>query len=442
MTRKPRMRQRAGIAALSIAAVAAMLAGCATGTSSGKTELTFWFWADDAPDAGKWLDQVIEDYAEVAPDVTIKVVPQASDTISTNFQAATAAGSGPDIATLWLSDYLTAVFDDKLTPLDDLVPSDEIAQWTDVSRYTYQGKVYGAPQYVFGFHLAYRKDLFEQAGIAVPESGRMTVEEFEAAADALLAEGIVPIVGGNKTGDLGAWLWSIIGSQRLDSNQQIIAASVGEASFADPEFAEWYPLLQSWVDAGYFNDDVNNLDFSQGHDLFESGTGAMALGTDGHVARWVDVLGADAVGVMQPPKWGDAGHAQNVRKAATGFMIPIWSEHPQESADFLAFLHAAKNVQSWYEVTKTVPADSRFDTASIDDPVLARMAEWDGQEGTWPQNWMPSQVDGSGNLPAGQLIFAGSGTPDDAIALWVSAAEAWQGQQPQQVVNWSGLLDK
>lgn len=437
--RKGARRALAGIAAAAVAGLT--LVGCGAGGDGGKTEVVFWYWAADAPGADEWLDQVIEAYAEVEPDVTVKSVPQSADTLSTNFMAAAAAGSGPDIATLWQSDLWTASFADQIVPVDELFAADEIAHWTDTEPLTVGGKLYGIPQYVFGFNIGYRTDLFEEAGIEVPESGRMSIEEFEAACDALLAAGITPIAGGNKTGDLGGWLHSIIGSQNLDSASELVAASVGQESFDQPKFMDWYELLQTWVDRGYFNDDVNNLDFGQGMDLFGSGGGAIGFGTDGNIALWTEQLGSDKVGAMLPPKWGTGALADTVRKEVQAFVIPKWSPNQQAAADFLTFMHSDENIASWYEITKVVPADDRFDSSAITDPVQLTLADWSTRDGNWPQDWMPAQINGDANLPAGQLVFAGSGSLEDVVRLWTTTAEAWQSQQPQQVVGWTSLVD-
>ncbi len=67
--------------------------------SNEKVDLTFWFWGDaDAPGANAAMADAVKAYEAAHPNVTIKVVEQATDTFIATFQAAAAAKNGPDIA--------------------------------------------------------------------------------------------------------------------------------------------------------------------------------------------------------------------------------------------------------------------------------------------------------------------------------------------------------
>ena len=54
----------------------------------------------------------------------------------------------------------------------------------------------------------------------------------------------------------------------------------------------------------------------------------------------------------------------------------------------------------------------------------------------WLENFLPGQIDSDADLPAGQTIFAQSGTPEDAANLWQSVAETWRNQHPDELKNW------
>jgi ABC-type glycerol-3-phosphate transport system substrate-binding protein len=76
--------------------------GNAPPTKSVKGKLTFWYWAEsDAPGANQWMDETVKAYKKEHPDLEINVVPQSTDTLISSFQAAAAAGQGPDIASQW-----------------------------------------------------------------------------------------------------------------------------------------------------------------------------------------------------------------------------------------------------------------------------------------------------------------------------------------------------
>ena len=146
------------------------------------------------------------------------------------------------------------------------------------------------------------------------------------------------------------------------------------------------------------------MDLNHGVSLFWEGKAAMAFGTDGMIKQALTDLGEDKVGVMSTPKWGtgklaDVGNATQ----SISFLITKWSKHPQEAADFLAFMHTPERLTAWYKATGVVAADKRFDRSLVTNPVLKQMLEWEttGPQ-VWLENYLPGQVDSDADLVAGQ----------------------------------------
>ena len=434
-----------GLAAMLLAAACGQAATSTTspGATAGageKVELTFWYWAEsDAPGADKWMAETVEKYKAVKPNVTVNVVPQSTDTLISAFQAAVTAGSGPDIASQWATGpVLGFVWQDALVPVSDYVAADEMSNWLNVDENKYNGKHWGAPLYLIGIGVMYNKTLFTQAGVTPPDSGRWTWDEFIAACDKLKAAGITPFAIGDKNGYGGAWWFANVGIQGLDSTEDLRQAVVGNAKFTDEKYTAWYSRLDDMVKKGYFNADTMSLDLDQGVRLFWQGQAAMAFGTDGMIKQALTDVGEDKVGVMRPPKWGtgklaDAGNATQ----SISFLITKWSKHPQEAADFLTFMHTADRLTAWYKATGVIAADKRFDRSLVTSPVLKQMMEWEttGPQ-VWLENYLPGQVDSDADLPAGQTIFAQSGSPADAADLWQRTAETWRNQHPDELQNW------
>lgn len=412
----------------------------ASSPAGGPVTLTFWYWAEsDAPGADKWMAETVAEYQKTHPNVTIKVVPQSTDTLISAFQTAAASKSGPDIASQWATGpVLSFVWSGAVTPISDLVPADEMKHWLNTNENAYAGKVWAMPMYLIGIGLGYNKDLFARAGVTPPTGDRWTWDEFLAACAKLKGAGITPLVGGDKNGYLGAWWFANLGVQALDSTEDLRKAVIGEASFTDQKYSGWMVELEKLVKAGYFNDDVMSLDLDQGVRKFSQGQGAMAFGTDGMIKQWMTDLGSDKVGVMRPPKWGtgklaDAGNATQ----SISFFVTSWSEHPQEAADFLQFMHTPERLAAWYGATGVVPADDRFDQSLVTDPVLQAMLKFEttGPQ-VWLENWIPPQIDGDANIPGGQMIFSGSGSAADAAQLWERVAQTWRSQHPDELANW------
>lgn len=401
--------------------------------------ITFWYWAEsDAPGANDWINETVEAYKQEKPDLTIRVVPQSTDTLISAFQAAASAGQGPDIASQWATGpVLTQVWNDAVAPISDYVPQEEINQWLNTSENRYNNKPWAMPYYIIGIATAYNKNLFEQAGLN-PDSPPQTWDEFIATCEELKKSGITPFSIGNQDGFGGAWHFSNMELQNLDSLQQWINAVIGETSFLEDRYTGWYERLNELVTSGYFNESVNSLPLDRGHAIFSRGESAMSFGTDGIVRQWQSDLGQDVVGVMKYPKFGEGNlvDAYNATQSISHF-ITSWSKNKEESANFLQFMHTPERMRRWFELTGVGVADKRFDASLIENSTLRQMYEWEttGPQ-VWLQNYNPVQLDSQANLKAGQLIFAQSGTPQEAAQLWQSVARRWRTQNPEVLKNW------
>jgi raffinose/stachyose/melibiose transport system substrate-binding protein len=430
------------------AAVPGLLAACggdtqqqsnAPSAKSVEGKLTFWYWGEsDAPGANDWMDENVKAYKKEKPDLEISVVPQATDTLISSFQAAVSAQQGPDIASQWATGpVLTQVWQDAVVPISDYVPKSETDQWLNTTENTLDGKLWAMPMYLIGIAVAYNKEHFQKAGLD-PVNPPQTWDDLLSACEKLKGSGVTPLSIGNQDGYGGAWFFANMQLQNLDSLAEWVDAIVAGTELSQAKYTGWYELLDELVKKKYFNDSVNSLKLDQGHSIFSRGQSAMSLGTDGIVGQWQNDLGAEKVGVMKMPKFANGQLAQGFNATQSiSYFICKWSKNKQEAADFLRFMHTPERMKRWYELTGVGVADKRFDAATIQDPVLKQMYEWE-TTGTqvWLENYNPVQVDSEANIPAGQLIFSQSGSPKEASQLWVQVARRWQTQQPEQYQDW------
>jgi raffinose/stachyose/melibiose transport system substrate-binding protein len=406
-----------------------------TAASGEKVDLTMWFWGDaDAPGANKAIADAVTAYEAKNPNITIKVVEQATDTFIATFQAAAAAKSGPDIGAQWATGpVLTQVWGGAVTAISDLLPAEEVSHWLNTSENTYQGKVWAMPLYLIGIPWVFNKTLMAQAGITTPPA---TWPDVIAACTALRAKNITPFAFGNDT----YWTTQLM-LQSLNSLDDVVQASVGKKKFTDPEFADFEKAWQQMADAKCFNDDVASVGMAKGQEQFAAGKAAMTMGTDGNVRQWAKDLGADNLTITKWPIYGN-GPLKDAYNAtqSTSYFVTSWSKHQKEAADFLAFLHTPEMLDSWYAATGTPPADDRFDTAKITDPVDKQLYALN-TTGTqvWLQNFFPPQVDLNGNAPAQQLVLNGQGDAAAAAQIRERAAAQWRAQKADELKNWSAF---
>ena len=174
----PGSRRYAGLAALAAVALTRLPAAppqppsgsSATGSGGGnadKANLTYWYWGEsDAPGANDWMKARVADYEKLHPGVTIKLVPQSTDTLIGAFTTAAQTKTGPDIATQWATiPVLSQVWAGAVAPLSDSFPADQRCHWIGTQENTDKGKLYAVPLYVIGVPLAYNKPLFAKAGL-------------------------------------------------------------------------------------------------------------------------------------------------------------------------------------------------------------------------------------------------------------------------------------
>ena len=101
-------------------------------------------------------------------------------------------------------------------PISDYVPASETKNWIGTAENMSGGKLWAMPQYLLGIPFVWNKAIFKKAGLN-PNKGPKTWAEFLADAKKLKAAGITPFGMGNKDGYGGAWFFSLIGKQNLNS---------------------------------------------------------------------------------------------------------------------------------------------------------------------------------------------------------------------------------
>ena len=402
--------------------------------------LTYWYWGeDDAPGANNWIKKEVAAYEKLHPKVKINVVTQSTDTLISAFTTVAQTKSGPDIATQWATlPTLTPAWNGWSVPISDYVPASETKNWIGTAENMSGGKLWAMPQYLLGIPFVWNKTLFKKAGLD-PNKGPKTWKEFLADAKKLKAAGFTPFGMGNKDGYGGAWFFSLIGKQNLNSVSQLKAAMIGKAKFSDPQYSGFYQALADLKKAGYLNSDVASISFPQGLQLFQQKKVAMSWVTDGDAAAAAKALGgANGMGVGPIPVWGKGKLATSYDTTqSSDAFITKWSKHPKAAAQFLVFLHSPKVLKDWYAATGVFPADKRFPASLVKDPIAKEQLLLDHSAvSVWPENFVPPQVDGNADLAAGELITSGSGTPADAVKLWESELAKWKSQHPDEFKNY------
>ena len=425
--------------------IAWSLVGCAGDVSSGggsaagePVELVLWWWGEgDTPGSKAWLEETVQRYESENPNVTIQLVEQTSDQLYPAWESAIQAGKGPDIQFLWTGVWaLDYVWKNDLADITTLIPQEEIDHWIATEGLSYEGKPWLSPWYQISIVWMYNKELFAQAGLD-PDDPPADWQELLSACEALKQAGVIPLeLGGMKDGWGAAWLYSVFAPGAHDSFSEFIEAATIPGGFLEDDHLDWLDRLYELQSNGYTNPMTMSYDFYQGRESFLRGESAMGLATNGQAIQWIEEMGGeDKVGIMNIPLMCDGTLAGKLNNQSHSFAIPAFAEHPQEAADFLVFTHQPEQLQSWYEHTKNIPCDDRFDPAwlttdserQIYDQLLNNSIPY-------AEIFIPAMVDSEGMYAATQMIFSGS-TPEEAAQYMEDTADKWRTMDPDGVEN-------
>jgi multiple sugar transport system substrate-binding protein len=195
------MRARMFVVAL-LGVMVLTAVGCGSGDGKQGTDTSLIFWtAEDNPDRVK-ATQAIVDRFEQQTNLTVTLVAVGEDQLSSQVASASAAGTLPDVlAAVSLGLVHASAADGIIDPdaaaavINTLGP--ETFSRRGLSLVEVNGEPVAIPSDSWTQLLVYRKDLFDQAGLAAPT----TFEAIRTAAAKLQDDGMAGIVAATKAGD-------------------------------------------------------------------------------------------------------------------------------------------------------------------------------------------------------------------------------------------------
>lgn len=401
-------------------------------------KLTMWWWGEqEVPGAEKWLNGAIAAYHNAHPNITITTVLQTTDGLIPAFEAAAAAKEGPDIQYFWGGiNSQQPYWEGAITPVSDYIPADELKHYINAElEDSNGGKILTAPWYVNpSFPVLVRTDVLADHGLKAPS----TWDELLHTCDVLSAAGVTTIAGGVKDGWFGGWLYSMLGTQSVATVKDVTAAVVGNKSFTEPELADWWTRLQESAEHHCWNNDINSQELYQAQQLWLDGKAAMTVTAGTDAANFADKVGADKVAVIAMPKWADGPYAGKMGTTSQTIGIPSWTKYPQVAADFITFMHTPEMLKAWFDETGTMPADDRFDLATVTDPIRKQLFSYVSDPAPYLENFIPSSLDSDAIFAGVQLVLQGAKTGAQAAEDMQSTADRLRRTDRNLVKNFEG----
>ena len=151
------------------------------------------------PRYAPYFEAVVAAYMTAHPKVTIEIQAESDQGVKDKLRVLAASNSLPDIYFSWAGDFTKKfVRGDLAKDLTADVTGDWASSFTPAAldAYTYDGKLYGVPITLDAKYMAYNKQVFADAGVAVPT----TLEELLTACDTFKTKGVEPMAFGNQFG--------------------------------------------------------------------------------------------------------------------------------------------------------------------------------------------------------------------------------------------------
>ncbi|WP_082101662.1 ABC transporter substrate-binding protein [Demequina rhizosphaerae] len=224
----------------------------------------------------------------------------------------------------------------------------------------------------------YNKDLFEEAGVDVPETWTELVD----VAETLNSADIQPFVAAGGDGWpvtrlVGNYIFRSLGADALQK------VADGEASLTDAEYVEGADAVSALGEAGYFGPAAGSIDYNTAMNQFLTGGGAMfymgswALGNFNSEEE--NQIGVDAIGYFPFPEV--EGGAGSIDETPANAGIPVMFTTANYTDDIGEWLKciaenygnvalAESGQVTGFEITET-PADQSELTTMVQDQIAS-----------------------------------------------------------------------
>ena len=370
---------RTSLTRAAVVAAACLLAAACTGTTApaddgdsggdGAQSLRYLIEEQEDAEANKELEKHLGEFTqETGIEVELETLPL--DAMRTVLQTQLRSGEGPDVFA-WGSgpSFGGALAEAGL--VKDLTAAYEENDWQVYDfakeRVTVDGKVYGLPGEAETIGLFYNKDIFAELGLEEPKS----LEDLQAASEAVKAAGKTPMAVGNKEGWEGGHLLSMALSSAV-GGEGMQALLDGEKSWTSPEVVQALTLWQDFNKKGYLPKSPTSVDYDTSTSLFYSGEAAMIPTGSWLVAEIEDNTDFE-VGYIPFP--GPDGPGIFTGGLGSGPYVSATTKNEEEAIQFLDFLASPEHGKWVVENLATIPP-MEVETEGLDvSPLFKQVLE-------------------------------------------------------------------
>jgi raffinose/stachyose/melibiose transport system substrate-binding protein len=362
--------------------VAALAAGCGTSpgsnNDSASKKATPSATADAKPDIAKlgpvtltvWdqevrggqnkqMKQLIEEFQQKYPNVTIKRVAKSFDDLQKTIKLAVSSSKAPDVVEANQGRPIMGelVKAGLLRPLTDYA---KVYGWEDryspllldLNKFSSDGKDFGSGD-LYG--LSQMGEIvgvfYNKEKVPTPPT---TLDEFEQQLAAAKAKGDIPIQFGNLDKWPGIHDYESVLGQTADKQaiRDFVFAKEG-ANFNQPGFTDAATKITDWVKKGYFTPDFNGTGYDPAWQSFTKGKGTFLIAGTWVTADLADKMGENVGFTLMPGK--DPNSPVSLGGESLPFSITSASKNPDVAAAYIDFITDA-NAAKVLTDTNNLPA--------------------------------------------------------------------------------------
>ncbi len=406
-----------------LAAAVAVFAAAGIAAAQDPVTIRFTWWGN--PDRDAKTNEMVQLFMEEYPWITVVTEPTVFDGYFDKLATSTAAGDAPDVITMggtYPTEYGAAGQLVDLTTVADAVGLDHYDP-SSYSSATLDGAVYGLPTGGNARGLLVNLDLFEQAGVELPDDNTWTWEDFVD-------------IAGELSANLPDGVYGV--DWRLDIKEEF-AAQRGPEMFLPgggigvsvETMADLFQIpLDLMANGGMpsAEETVELLNTQAERTYFGQGKAAMMFAYSNNVQEFADLLG-QRVNMIKIP--GESQYASPGLQVLPSqyFTIYAGSDHPEEAAMLVDWLlnepEAAKiilgnrGLSFNAEIAEVIsPFLGEFEAQSA--RYLARVAN-EGRPALYVPTSGKGEVDDLTNLLHEQVLF-GLTTPEQAAEEYIEQA--------------------
>jgi raffinose/stachyose/melibiose transport system substrate-binding protein len=314
-----------------------LLVAAHTAAAQGST-FRIWHYESENAMAASW-DYAMQQFQETHPDVTVEFELKTFDQIQQTAQMILNSSDAPDVMEVNKGNATAGLYASQglLTDLTDVAaergwdqimsPSIQTTSRYDENGIMGSGPLYGVTNYGEFVMVYYNKDMFDERGLEVPTS----LEEFEAIADAFVAEGITPIA----IGALDKWpvTQNFYELALYEADRDFVSAYElfqGDLDFHGPEFTFAAERLLEHFNRGYYSPDATGIGYGDANAAFVQGQFPMNLTGSWMFGSFLNDITDFEWGIFVMP-----GKTLNTGSGGNLWVVPAGAQNKDLAYDFI-----------------------------------------------------------------------------------------------------------